>query len=297
MDAFPPVSRRQLLLGAAGTLVLAACGKSSGNDEGDAVDSTATTETGQGGSLALLRPPEQPVGVPLRLPLGLADKDGSFDVDLPRTASVFVRSPDGTTSKPTVVELHDKGLPRGYFPFSTTFASTGRWTVVLEAGKRRVETTLDIRKASELPSVPGPGDRLPKIPSPTAADHRGVDPICTREPACPFHDVSLDQAIGGSNPIALIVSTPAFCQVAICGPVLDLLVKQQASLRQQGITVIHSEVYTDDTAKTTTPVVDALGLQYEPALFLAAPDGTVTTRLDSIFDQTELDEAFAKLTP
>jgi hypothetical protein len=109
--------------------------------------------------------------------------------------------------------------------------------------------------------------------------------------------VSLDQAIGGTNPIALIVSTPAFCQVAICGPVLDLLVKQRTSLQERGITVIHAEVYTDDTAKVTTPVVDALGLQYEPVLFLAAPDGTVNNRLDSIFDQVELDDAFAKLIP
>ena len=295
MSALPVVSRRQLLLGAAGTLVLAACGKS--NDDGDATGSTATTDTGQGGVLALLLPASQPVGVPLRLPLGLADKDGSFDVDLPSTASVFLRSPDGATSKPETVQRHVKGLPRGYFPFSTTFETTGRWTIVLEAGKRRVETTLDIRKASELPSIPAPGDRLPKIPSPTTANHQGVNPICTREPACPFHDISLDQAIGGTNPIALLVSTPAFCQVAICGPVLDRLVNRRAALEQRGITVIHAEVYTDDTAKTTTPVVDALGLQYEPVLFLAAPDGTVNNRLDSIFDQAELDQATAELIP
>ena len=115
MDAFPPVSRRQLLLGAAGTLVLAACGKSD-DDDIDAGDSTATSrtaESGTGGILALLIPPEQPVGVPLRLPLGLADKDGSFDVDLPTKASVLVRSPDGAMSKPVTVERHVKGLPRG----------------------------------------------------------------------------------------------------------------------------------------------------------------------------------------
>jgi hypothetical protein len=295
VDGIPLVSRRQLLLGAAGTLVLAACGNSNGDDA--AGDTTSTTEGGTGGILALLLPAEQPVGVPLRLPLGLADKDGSFDVDLPSTASVLLRSPTGATSKPVTVERHAKGLPRGYFPFNTTFDETGRWTIVLEAGKRRVETTLDIRKPSELASVPGPGDRLPKIPSPTVTDGQGVNPICTREPACPFHDVPLDQAVGGKNPIALIVSTPAFCQVAICGPVLDLLVNRRTALQDQGITVIHAEVYTDDTAKTTTPVVDALGLQYEPVLFLAAPDGTVNERLDSIFDQTELDEAFAKLIP
>ena len=291
MDVFPSVSRRQLLFGAAGTILLAACGKSSGHS----ATTTSTAAAGQGGILALLLPAQQPVGVPLRLPLGLANKDGSFDIDLPRTASIVLRAPDGTTSKPVTVERHTRGLPRGYFPLTTSFDKTGRWTIELQAGARRVETALDVRKPSELPSVPGPGDRLPKIPSPTTANHQGVNPICTRQPACPFHEVSLDQAIGGKQPIALIVSTPAFCQVAICGPVLDLLVHEQAALQQRGLTVIHSEVYTDNTAKTTTPVVDALGLQYEPALFLAAPDGTVNNRLDAIFDQDELDQALAKL--
>ena len=103
--------------------------------------------------------------------------------------------------------------------------------------------------------------------------------------------------MGGSKPIVLLVSTPAFCQVAICGPVLDLLVERQAALEEQGLAVIHAEVYTDDTAKATAPTVDALGLTYEPALFLAAPDGTVTDRLDAIFDATELDEGTAQLVP
>jgi hypothetical protein len=275
-------------------VLLAACGNSSEDDE---VASTTTTIGGQGGLLALLVPPEQPVGVPLRLPLGLADKDGSFDVDLPSSATVRLRGPDGRALAPMTVARHDEGLPRGYFPVRTTFDKTGRWTIVLEAGKRRVETTIDVREISELPSVPGTGDRLPKIPSPTTANPQGVKPICTRDPECPFHEVSLDEAVGGSQPIALLVSTPAFCQVAICGPVLDLLVERRASLQEQGITVIHAEVYTDETAKTTTPVVDALGLTYEPSLFLAAPDGTVNERFDAIFDQLELDEAIAHLVP
>ena len=295
VDAFPHVSRRQVILGAAGTLLLAACGKSDSGD--DTTESSETTVAGQGGILALLSPPEQPVGVPLRIPLGLADKDGSFDVDLPSTARLHLRGPNGATSAPMTVQRHDLGLPRGYFPLRTTFEEAGRWTIVLEAGKRRVETTLDVKPASELPAVTSAGDPLPRIATPTTANHQGVDPICTRDPVCPFHGESLDQVIGGSKPIVLLVSTPAFCQVAICGPVLDLLVKRRASLAEQGFAVIHAEVYTDDTAKATAPTVDALGLTYEPALFLAAPDGTVTDRLDAIFDSKELDDGLARLLP
>jgi hypothetical protein len=296
VDALPHVSRRQVLLGAAGTVLLAACGSS--DDDDVSTDSSSTTAAaGQGGILALLLPAEQPIGVPLRLPLGLADKDGSFDVDLPSTATFLLRGPDGKTSAPMVVPRHDRGLPRGYFPLRTTFDKQGRWTIVLEAGKRRVETTLDVKPASELPSITAAGDPLPRIATPTSANHQGVNPICTRDPECPFHHESLDQVIGGAKPILLLVSTPAFCQVAICGPVLDLLVERQASLEEQGLAVIHAEVYVDKTAKATTPTVDALGLTYEPALFLAAPDGTVTDRFDAIFDAKELDEGIAQLLP
>ena len=295
------LSRRQVLLGGAGTLVLAACG--SGTSSGDRAGAGPTTTAvsggggGKAGGLVLFKAfqAQQAVGVPLRLPLGIADQDGSFDVDLPKHVSAHLRRPDGSSTAPMTLDLHDKDLPRGYFPLRTTFDTPGRWAIVLETGTLQVETTVDAKPRSQVPNVPGPGDALPKVPTPTGADHQGVSPICTRNPVCPFHTVSLDRAIGGSKPIALLISTPAYCQVAICGPVLDLLVARKASLA--GIEVIHAEVYVDDKAQTTAPIVDALGLDYEPSLFLAAPDGTVTDRLDSIFDGDELNDALARLAP
>jgi hypothetical protein len=287
-----PLTRRQILLGGAGTLLLAACGSSSGGKA-----AASSTTSGPTGGLVLFKafPANQPVGKELRLPLALADKDGSFDVRLPKQVSAHLQRPDGSTTAPMTLDLHQKDLPRGYFPLRTTFDAPGRWTIVLETGKEQVATTVDARPKSEVPSIPSPGDALPKVPTPTTADHHGVNPICTRNPVCPFHATSLDQAIGGKRPIALLVSTPAYCQVAICGPVLDLFVARKASLT--GIEVIHAEVYVDDKAQTTAPIVDALGLDYEPSLFLAAPDGTVTDRLDSIFDGNELDAALARLRP
>jgi hypothetical protein len=299
VDPFRQVTRRQVLLGATGGVLLAACGKSDGSDETTASDSTTTPGAAGAGGLVLFKAfqAEQPVGVDLRLPLALADGEGSFDVNLPRTVTVRMRRPDGGISAPVTVQRHEQDLPRGYFPLRTTFDTPGRWSIVLEAGKTQVETMVDAKAASELPSIPGPGDPLPKIPTPTKANHQGVNPICTNDPVCPFHSVSLDQVIGGTKPIVLIVSTPAFCQVAICGPVLGLLIKRRAQLEQAGLAVIHAEVYVDRNARQTAPTVDALGLDFEPSLFLAAPDGTVTDRLDSIFDGAELDEALARLVP
>lgn len=302
MDAFRHLSRRQLLLGATGGLLLAACGGGEGEDEtadpdADPTSSTTPGEAGTAGRLVLLVPQAQPVGTDLRIPLGLAAADGSFDVDLPRTVDIRLRRPDGGTLAPVTVELHDDGLPRGYFPLRTSFDEPGRWGIVVEAGNAQLEATIDARPASEVPALPGPGDVLPSIPTPTRARPLDVNPICTNDPVCPFHTISLDEAIGGGDPIVLIVSTPAFCQVAICGPVLDLLIERRETLSASGLAVIHAEVYVDDTARVTTPTVDALGLTFEPSLFFAAPDGTVNERLDAIFDGREVDAALAKLLP
>ena len=104
--------------------------------------------------------------------------------------------------------------------------------------------------------------------------------------------LNVNELANAVKPVVLLVSTPAFCQTAICGPVLELLVDRSEALTDRA-TVIHAEVYTDDTASETSSTVDALGLRYEPSLFVAAADGTVRRRLDYTFDAVELDDALA----
>src|SRR3546814_11078234 len=84
--------------------------------------------------------------------------------------------------------------------------------------------SITIHPAADLSGVK-PGDAIPAVATPPPTDARGVNPICTAEPACPLHDVSLADALGEGRPIALLVATPAFCQIAICGPVLDVLLE------------------------------------------------------------------------
>jgi hypothetical protein len=53
---------------------------------------------------------------------------------------------------------------------------------------------------------------------------------------------------------------------------------------------VHAEVYTDNTATTPAPAVEAANLTFEPALFVIDTDGSVIERLDAVWDETELVE-------
>ena len=142
---------------------------------------------------------------------------------------------------------------------------------------------------------------MPDVHTPTTADHRDVAPICTREPACPLHAVDLADARTSGKPIALLVATPAYCQVAICGPVLDVLLDGRKQFGNDLVS-IHAEVYqsakqfeSDPNNPKLAPVLEALNLTFEPCLFLIGPDGKIAKRLDTIFDAVELQQELTAL--
>ena len=129
---------------------------------------------------------------------------------------------------------------------------------------------------------------MPAVETPTTTDARGVTPICTNEPACPLHDVSLTEALAEGAPVALLLATPAFCQIAICGPVLDVLLDVRAD--HPGVRFLHAEVYAEPAKdlQTYAPIIAPLGLHFEPCLVLVGADGVVVDRIDTIYDRTEL---------
>src|SRR3546814_6452234 len=130
-------------------------------------------------------------------------------------------------------------------------------------------------------SVVKPGDAIPAVATPRPPDARGGNPICTAEPACPLHDVSLADALGEGRPIALLVATPAFCQIAICGPVLDVLL--EATGGHPDVRFLHAEVYANpgEGLEEYAPIVSELGLHFEPCLLLIGAEDRKSTRLNS----------------
>ncbi len=288
----PLVSRRGLLLAGAGGLLAAACGSREAPEQAG-----PSVPAAEGLSLAPVFLTQQPAGVEVRLPLALADGVGVLVDDPPPELSVRLgRAGTGELGDPVVVQRHDQSVPRPYFPFTTTFPEPGNWRIATEVDGTPAEVVVAALPPGQAPAVPVVGERLISLPTPTLDDARGVDPICTAEPPCPLHATSLDAAIGADRAIALLIATPAYCQTAICGPVLDLLVARQPQSAEV-ITMIHAEVYPDEAraGRDTTDVVKAFGLAWEPSLFLALPDGTITHRLDYTYDDRELDAALSSL--
>ena len=294
----PGVSRRTVLAGGAALAFLTACGGDDGGsaDGGtSAPDTTGATAAGPGVLLVLL--PQQGVLTAdgeQRVPLAFADAEGVPVREGLEPRDFQIRA---DTGEPTVVtvEPHRDGVPTPYYPLRFTPAAPGihEITVVGEDGYNAV--TLDISQDALIPLV---GQPLPSVATPTTADARGVDPICTRTPACDLHAVSLAEVLG-TGPVALSIATPEFCQTAICGPVLDLLI--EALPAYPTITGVHAEVYADPrgnddpTAGGLSPITDEFALTFEPTLYLVDATGTIVTRLDSVYDRVELREALDRI--
>lgn len=291
------LTRRTFLAASAGLVLAVACGSDDDSSDDDSSDGAPTpgAPSKQGRALVAFFPP-QPAG-PLRLPFGVGDQDGVLLKEGPRSLVGQFATIDGRPIGPAVtVARHDRDLQRAYYPFTTTeITSPGNYQLITTIDGNPVSAAFTVKAPAEI-KVPKIGDALRSVDTPTTANARGVTPICTREPMCPLHNVSLADAMKQGKPIALLIATPLFCSTAICGPVLDVLMKQQSQFGDR-VTFIHAEVFTDKTdRKQLTSTVSTYGLDYEPALFLADASGKVTDRLDVIFDTDELASALARLT-
>ena len=125
--------------------------------------------------------------------------------------------------------------------------------------------------------------------------------ICTRDPPCPYHQLPLAEALTNGRPTILLVSSPAYCQTKVCGPVLETLIA--AEPKMHGLNVIHAEVYADVGAHdgdvlqaTLTETVRAYRLSFEPSLLVIDGNGIVLDRLDFVFDTREFDAALTAAT-
>ena len=277
------LSRRELLVASAGLVVATAC-------------SSKSKKAGDGsgkGSLAVVQAaPQLLAGVDQRVTLAMF-RDQAKIVDKGPATFRFGRNP-AALGPPVAATLHKDGIEtRPYYQAMTRFDAPGVWVAEARWGGQQGYTRLQVIDASET-QVPVPGKPLISTPTPTTADAMGVNPICTRQPACPFHDVGLDAALKEARPLAVLFATPALCESRTCGPVLDVLLGESPAFTDR-VRFVHVEIYKDLQGSARLPAVEAYHLDFEPILFLADASGTVKSRLDGPFDKQECRQALQAL--
>lgn len=294
-EPLAPVTRRRFLTmsaalgaGVIGTgSLLAACGS----------DSAATTDNGE---LAVVQRFSNSGLVPgeIRLPVSLANQKGILDDAATRDHPVLHGRVIEMISGKTVIESvsaekHGEGLALPYWPFTVTIEKTGTYSLVVDgASKDGAAFQVVDPKFVEMPS---PGTSLPPFDTPTTGDARGVDPICTLPSGtCPFHGVTLTDALKSGKPVVYLIGTPAHCQTGTCTPALQALVDIAGSLTGKAV-VIHAEVYADKNATKLAPAVQAYKMQFEPVLFVTDADGVLRKRLDGVFDVDEVRDTLAQM--
>ncbi len=285
------VSRRQFLATtgslAAGAVAISACGGSSSGG------GSATNEY-----VVVTRFPNTNL-VPgsVRLPISLADAQGTLltDASLPSTlVSRIVADATGETIVDNITTTkHGVNLPQPYWPVIAEISDVGIYRLIVEGGPKD-GAAFQVFDPSQV-SVPLVGTPMPPFDTPTVDNAGGLDPICTyTSGACPFHSITLSDALNSGKPVAYLIGTPAYCKTGTCAPALDTLVDAQKTFGDD-IVFVHAEVYTDRTATEVAPAVRAYYMDFEPALFIADSDGVIRHRLDAIFDQDEVQGALAAI--
>ena len=280
------LSRRRFItlttIGSAGAVgVLAAC--SSGE----------STETG---SLTVVqRFPQVLVPGSVRAPISFANRDGVLTVDdakgIPDVlmASLYDAESGLEIAAGISATRHDAGLAAPYWPFRFTVEKPGIYTLIID-DISPTGAAVQVSERNQI-LVPLVGDAFPPFDTPTIADARGVDPICTRTPEpCPLHDITLTEALSLGKPLLYLVGTPAYCSTGTCAPALDGVLKVREEIGDS-VSCVHAEIYTDDTLSTVAPAVTALNMTYEPALFVIDANGVLVDRLDAVFDEVEVRES------
>lgn len=139
-------------------------------------------------------------------------------------------------------------------------------------------TTLQVT-APEDSAVPAPGQPAVVVATPTISAPLGMERVCTLDPPCGMHDVSLDEAVAAGRPVVLTFATPAYCMTAICGPSVEVVDEVRRSGEWGDIAWIHMEIFSD-AGQTPSAAVQEWGLLSEPWLFTIDGDGTVQQRAD-----------------
>lgn len=189
------------------------------------------------------------------------------------------------------VALRDKGIKdKGIYSVNAILNETGPWLVKTKHQSKPLELNVSVAQDNIAPFE---GDICPSSPTPTNSNPLDAKILCTKfEGDCGLHSNSTDQLLASGKPFVVLFATPARCQTAYCGPVLDLTLEEA---KKFDIDIVHVEIYKDDVSNAVLDAVTAWNIPSEPWMFGVTKEGKISKRLDGAFDQTEIAELIQEL--
>ena len=192
---------------------------------------------------------------------------------------------------------HDHEHPPGtevtnIFTFRHDFDRPGVWEMAVTFDGGSGSAAFQIAESSPSPVI---GDKATPTKSPTTDDPEGVDPICTRDPVCSMHDVTIEDALAADKPAVFVFATPRFCTSRTCGPVVDF-VEQAKEEYGDRASFVHIEVWKNDKDAIGKPGGEAPAfaewkLQTEPWIYFVDAAGVVKERWMGAVGSAELTKA------
>ena len=248
----------------------------------------------------LVSPTTLTIGSPQRAPFFLYGSDGIPIVnDVPELISATLQLPSGKTIDVNLNKF-DEGIPTPYFPlfFETNEIGLHKVSYLIDGNIQSLSFIVAERDQIDLIQI---GEQLRDSQIPTFDDPLNFAVICTRFDPCPYHSLTLKEALSNTLPTALLISTPGFCQTSICGPSLEILINLLGE--NPDFNVIHAEVYTNpekisessNLRELLSPVINDYGMTFEPSFITANSQNKLTARLDYAFDKREMEAALSTI--
>jgi hypothetical protein len=146
--------------------------------------------------------------------------------------------------------------------------------------------------AAEVPAAVG--SEAKPLATPVATTAAGRKKICTRDPACPLHEISLDDALKAGRPTVVNFGTPLLCSSQICGPVVDeqMVVADKVGDRAS---FVHVEIYPSRDASKPVKALTEYGFTTEPWLLVVGRDGVIRARYEGPVTAGQIETALRPL--
>jgi hypothetical protein len=185
---------------------------------------------------------------------------------------------------------------RGLFTVSVYFDRAGTWGLQSSlakagGGQAVVRSALQVVARGAAPMI---GARAPASRNPTASQVANLSEICSAQPPCGLHQLSVADAFAQGRPSMIAFATPGFCTSQTCAPVLGELLKVSQRFGDR-ISFVHVEIYKEPRTLTLADAVVEWGLQSEPWIFAVDRDGVIADRLESLVAAEELEQVATQL--